>query len=338
MLASTGLEPREVHGPWEYLTSHGFFVEFATWNGQEAKADKTLLDHALFGSKYSMQAKWKEFVTLSEWQRPRAWAPLNSRGQESPSTGQAGSAEIEVIPETSNVNERQTKRPDLASVQSQYSEVDDSEFDLDSYDLVYIPGGWATREHLENDTKLHAILSKYCLGLDRLLGAKVLAVSGDGIAPLMSVLHPLTQQPILSMLSSTGPGYDSWSGPITGTDLGSRIPKLVKSYTNRQVVIDTKHWYISSPSSAWSAELSASIVALTRHAVRVDELRKMVAATDEHKSRRLTTAQAGQLQASLEFDGLTKRQKERLDADGIGVQNTGFTLSQWSWGWRKHIN
>ncbi|KAJ8608188.1 hypothetical protein MRB53_039786 [Persea americana] len=73
LLASTGLEPREVLQPWEYLTNHGFFVEFATWNGKEATADSTLLNHIWFGSKYTIQARWKEFVTLTEWISPRAW-------------------------------------------------------------------------------------------------------------------------------------------------------------------------------------------------------------------------------------------------------------------------
>ena len=286
LLASSGLEPREVINPWEYLINHGFFVEFATWDGKPAIADPTLLSHTLFGSKYSIQARWKDFITLSEWLQPKAWAPLNG----TPLT-------------------------------------------LDSYDLIYIPGGWATREHLEKDTKLHEMISKYTLHIQRTLGAKVLAVSGDGIAPLQNVTHPLTQAPLLSMLSSTGPGYDSWSGILTGKDLGSSIPKLVKTYTNRAVVTDPDNWYISSPSGAWSAELSAGMIALTRNAIKVDEIRKI-----ERTSKRLTTAQSRQLQSSLEFDGLTARQKERLDVDGIGKQNTGFVLSQWSWGWRKALD
>ncbi|KAJ8608189.1 hypothetical protein MRB53_039787 [Persea americana] len=100
------------------------------------------------------------------------------------------------------------------------------------------------------------------------------------------------------MLSSTGPGYDSWTSMITGADLGSKIPSLVKTYTNRALVVDHENWYISTPSGAWCDELSAGMVALTRSAIKVDELRAL------SKNNRLSTAQTKQLQTNLEFDGL----------------------------------
>lgn len=285
ILASQALDSTEVQVPWEYLTNHGFFVEFATWDGKPAEADKTLLNHIVWGSKYSTQAKWKELITLTEWETPHAWAPAAQSG---------------------------------------------TPFTLDSYDLVYIPGGWAARECLEKDVKLQAILGSYTLHIQRSVGAKVLAVSGDGIAPLLSVTHPLTHMPVLTLLTSTGPGYDTLTGVFTGSDLGSQIPKLVKSYTSRSVVFDPVNWYISAPSSAYATDLCAGMVSLTRHAIKVDTIRKS-------QSPRLTTAESQQLLQSLEFTGLTTRQKERMNSDGIGVRDTGFALSQWSWGWKSSI-
>lgn len=311
ILASTGLEPIEVHEIWEYLTKHGFFVEFATWDGKPALADPTLLKHTLWGSSYALQEKWATLITLTEWLKPLAWAPVQ-RSYASSATETTASTES---PASSPVN----APPKVV--------------DLEQYDLVFIPGGWATREHLENDTKLHEILAKYCLNLPRKMGSKVLAVVGDGISPLLHVKDPLTQEPILKGLESTGPGYDSWTGLITGKDLGSLIPRLVKRYVNKKVTIDPDNWYISSPSSGYNKEFCHAMVVLVYSAVRVSELRK--AAQD---NKRLSTLQTNQLETALQFNGLTERQKERLDSDGIGYADSGFVMTNWSWGWRKNLN
>lgn len=302
VLASSGLEPKEVFEPWESLTKNGFFVEFATWDGKPAAADSTLLSHTLWGSPYALQDKWKNLITLSEWLKPRAWAPLPSA--------------IATLTDTTS--------PSSEPV---------SAFDLDEYDLVFIPGGWATREHLEKDTKLHELLSKYCLNLSRAMGSKVLAVVGDGISPLLHVKDPLTQEPILKKLESTGPGYDSWTGIVTRKDLGSLIPPMVRKYVNKTVTVDTENWYISSPSSAYNAEFCRSLVHLVYGAVRVSELRKL-----EQSTKRLSTLQTNQLESALKYDGLTSKQKERLNSDGIGAADSGFVLTNWSWGWRNNLN
>lgn len=305
ILASTGLEPACVQVPWEYLTNHGFFIEFATWDGRPAEADPTLLNHFLWGSKYSVQSKWQELVTLEEWLKPHAWAPRTR------STAVSTPGQAQATTETAQT----------------------PELDLESYDLVLIPGGWATREHLETDTVLHGILTKYCLNLPKSMGSKVLAVIGDGIAPLMHVQNPLTNEPILKGLESTGPGYDSWTGLVTGKDLGSLIPPLVKRYVTKKVTIDAENWYISSPSTNFNAEFCPAVVALVKGAVRVSELREL-----EKQSPRLSTVQTNQLQRALEFDGLTAKQKERLNVDGIGKADSGFVMTNWSWGWRKNYN
>lgn len=318
LLASTGLEPQGVHEPWEYLTSHGFFIEFATWDGQPAAADSTLLSHTLWGSKYSLQTKWKEFVTLDEWLKPHAWAPVT----------RAIDAVEPAVDDTTNSGSKTRPAETLRALSSDTPV--QRTFDLDNYDLVLIPGGWATREHLEKDIRLHEILSKYCLNLPRSLGSKVLAVIGDGISPLLSVKHPLTGEPLLKGLESTGPGFDSWSGIVTGKDLGSLIPKLVKKYRSRQLTIDPDNWYLSSPSSAFNKDLCPALSSLVKSAVRVSELRNL-----ERQNKRLSTVQTQHLEAALEYDGLTSKQKERLHSDGIGKADSGFVFTNWSWGWRN---
>lgn len=336
ILASTGLEPREVQEPWQYMTNHGFFIEFATWDGKPATADTTLLSHAVWGSKYSVQEKWKDLTSLDEWKAPHAWAPLtrsSTLATAAPTAPAQDSSPQETTssPVSTDAQSKNYSRP-TETLRLQVSQTSGREFDLESYDLVFIPGGWATREHLEKDTKLHALLSKYCLNLTKSLGCKVLAVVGDGISPLLNVEHPLTKEPLLQRLVSTGPGYDSWSGIITGKDLGSQIPGKVKTYVTRKVTVDPDNWYISSPASSYNDDFCPSLVALVQGAVKVSEFRKL-----ERENKRLSTVQSNQLQSALEYDGLTRRQKERLNVDGIGKRETGFVLSKWSWGWRREI-
>lgn len=323
ILASTGLEPKEVQEPWQYMTNHGFFIEFATWDGKPAAADPTLLEHALWGSKASMREKWKDLVSLDEWQSPHAWAPLTQRGS-------AVAAVTEAHEPTESLSSEQAKnysRPTQLS-----HTISQGSVDLENYDLVLIPGGWATREHLEQDTVLHGLLSRYSLNLQKSLGAKALAVIGDGISPLVNVKHALTSEPLLKNFVSTGPGFDSWTGIVTGKDLGSQIPKLVKEYHTRKVTIDPVNWYISSPSSSYNAEFCPALVALVQGVVRVSEIRKLAS-----QNNRLSTVQTNQLQNALEFDGLSKKQRERLNVDGIGKQDSGFVMTNWSWGWRHNV-
>lgn len=310
ILASSGLEPKEVHETWESLTKNGFLVDFATWDGKPAVADPTLLSHSLWGSSYVLQQKWTTIITLSEWLEPLAWAPLTRPSAATSATREVAGSQADQTENTSRTLP-----------------------DLEHYDLVFIPGGWATRQLLENDTKLHELLTKYCLNLPRHLGSKVLAVVGDGISPLLHVKDALTDEPLLKKLESTGPGYDSWTGIITGKDLGSLIPSLVKKYINKKVTVDPDNWYISSPSSAYNQEFCHALVALVYSAVRVSELRKL-----ERNSKRLSTLQTNQLEAALKFDGLTTRQKERLNSDGIGRADSGFVMTNWSWGWRQNLN
>ncbi|CCG83583.1 Uncharacterized protein C14C4.04 [Taphrina deformans PYCC 5710] len=310
LLSSTGLEPKEVHSPWQYLTNHGFFIEFATWDGKPAKADSTLLEHTLWGSAYSLQSKWKDLISLDEWLKPHAWAPLATTSSQS-------AAGVSEIPKTTSTSNTQPLKP----------------FEFENYDLILIPGGWASREHLEHDTILHEKLSRYCLNLPKDMGCKALAVIGDGISPLLHVKDPLTQEPILKNLTSTGPGYDSWSGMVTGNDLGSLVVPLVKHYVSKKVTIDPDYWYISSPSSNFDAEFNPALVTLVKGAVRVSEFREL-----ERQSKRLSTVQSNQLKNAIEFDGLSKKQKERLNAEGIGKAESGFVMTNWSWGWRKNYN
>ncbi|ORY76331.1 hypothetical protein BCR37DRAFT_164003 [Protomyces lactucae-debilis] len=294
LLASTKLSPPDILEPWDYLTRHGFFVEFATWDGNMAIADEALLNHALWGVKASAHARWQDLTSLEEWKQPHAWATS-----------------------------------DGASTTT---------WSLESYDLTFIPGGAAQRSQLQGDTALQALLTKQALFLDRQLGAKVIAVVGEGFAPLLTVSHPLTQQPLLQSLITTGPLYESWTGALSATkqDVSVMVPKLAKEFKNRQVVVDPLHWFISSPSHAWHAESLPVCVSLTRAAIEVDELRKLEQQGTD-KAKRLTTAQRDRQATALKFDGLTTRQKERLNSEGIGKRETGFVLSQWSWGWRKDI-
>jgi flagellar biosynthesis chaperone FliJ len=78
-------------------------------------------------------------------------------------------------------------------------------------------------------------------------------------------------------------------------------------------------------------------VSITRAAIEVDELRKQAQAASGDASKRLTSAQRDRQAAALKFDGLTARQKERLNSEGIGKRESGFSMTQWSWGWRKDI-
>ncbi|BFZ55168.1 hypothetical protein PYCC9005_002208 [Savitreella phatthalungensis] len=361
LLPAIGNDPTEIVMPWELLTKMGCFVEFATWHGQPAKADESLRSSMLWGATARIRERWEDVLALTEYQEPYAWA-----------------------------KEDASHTPSATTAKSR------KELDIDSYDLVYIPGGWCARAELENDTKIHALLERFTRYIPRSVGTKILAVSGDGIAPLLHVKrgHPDIQRApssatastqtgdaptetttettstafqseafgLLKTLASSGPGYESITGPITGTDFGSLIPSRVREYKGaRMISIDSLNWYISAPSSNFAKEMSRKMARLLACALEVSYLREIAAANAseaapsdssiEHRRKHalalnanttnlahLTAKQRHRLEVCERWDGATEREKELADVDGLGVQDTGFAMSKWNWGWRKHYN
>lgn len=299
LLTSVGLDPKEIVLPWEQLTEHGCLVDFATWDGQPAKADDSLLHSLIWGSTSRIRERWNDIVSLPEFDRPYCWAPEDAKlvhARRRSSAAQTDAPAAATDSASVQNGQAQIRPPPVRRTLSDYKArpLDD----VESYDVLYIPGGWCAREQLERDSKVHDLVQRYARYLPRQVGTKILAVSGDGIAPLLHVrrghqdiVSPLststvsanalapqqqTGYPLLKTLASSGPGYDSWSGPVTGTDLGSLIPAAVREYRGaRSVAIDPLNWYISAPSANWALPFAHKLAKLLDCALEVSFLREL---------------------------------------------------------------
>lgn len=211
----------------------------------------------------------------------------------------------------------------------------DPSFSFARYDAVYIPGGTSLARHLlEHDTLLQGKISQFSNRLDKERSSTphVLGVVGVGVAALLNVRHAITDEPILGYLETTGPPPESWV--LRGADLSSLVARKAKAYIPSKLHVDPISWYVSCPGTAYIPRFCGTFVHLVRNAIAVSELNAVL----EGVGGKLSLGQDRKRKVMCAWDGMSCREKERLDSEGVGKRQSGLVMSQWAWGSKRTLD